>query len=86
MSNPRQEGPSTGLVAPAVLFLAFAAKDLFSEVTPGPTGHYGGACACDESHGGNDVDLGGLFAFLQRNFSLRTHQLLVSQCQQCHCS
>jgi len=35
MSNPRQEGPSTGLVAAAVLFLAFAAKDLFSEVTPG---------------------------------------------------
>ena len=96
MSNPRQEGPSTGLVAAAVLFLAFAAKDLFSEVTPGATGHYGGGgacgggacggCACGESHGGNDVDLGGLFAFLQRSLSLRTHQLLVSQCQQCHCT
>jgi len=35
MSNPRQEGPSTGLVAAAVLFVAFAAKDLFSEDTPG---------------------------------------------------
>ena len=35
MSNPRQEGPSTGLVAAAVLFVAFAAKDLFSEDAPG---------------------------------------------------
>ena len=35
MSNPRQEGPSTGLVAAAVLFVAFAAKDLFSEDSPG---------------------------------------------------
>jgi len=34
-TNPRQDGPSTGLVAAAVLFIAFAAKDLFSEDTPG---------------------------------------------------
>ena len=42
MSNPRQEGPSTGLVAAAVLFVAFAAKDLFSEDTPGARGGDGG--------------------------------------------
>ena len=35
MSTTRQDGPSTGLVAAAVLFVAFAAKDLFSETTPG---------------------------------------------------
>ena len=35
MSTIRQDGPSTGLVAAAVLFVAFAAKDLFSETTPG---------------------------------------------------
>ena len=34
-TSPRQDGPSTGLVAAAVLFIAFAAKDLFSEDTPG---------------------------------------------------
>ena len=42
MSNPRQEGPSTGLVAAAVLFVAFAAKDLLSEDTPGADGDGGG--------------------------------------------
>jgi len=35
MSTTKQDGPSTGLVAAAVLFVAFAAKDLFSETTPG---------------------------------------------------
>ena len=34
-TSPRQDGPSTGLVAAAVLFIAFAAKDLFSEDSPG---------------------------------------------------
>jgi len=50
MSNPRQEGPSTGLVAAAVLFVAFAAKDLFSEDTPGAvldTGVAKGASVAD---------------------------------------
>jgi len=50
MSNPRQEGPSTGLVAAAVLFVAFAAKDLFSEDTPGAvldTGVAKGASGAD---------------------------------------
>ena len=47
MSNPRQEGPSTGLVAAAVLFVAFAAKDLFSEDTPGADDDY-------DADGGDD--------------------------------
>ena len=47
MSNPRQEGPSTGLVAAAVLFVAFAAKDLFSEDTPGARGGHDD----DDAHG-----------------------------------
>ena len=49
MSNPRQEGPSTGLVAAAVLFVAFAAKDLFSEDTPGADDDY-------DADGGDDDD------------------------------
>ena len=52
MSNPRQEGPSTGLVAAAVLFLAFAAKDLFSEDTPGARGDHDD----DDAHG-SSLDL-----------------------------
>ena len=50
MSNPRQEGPSTGLVAAAVLFVAFAAKDLFSEDTPGTYGG-GGHDGGHDAHG-----------------------------------
>ena len=53
MSNPRQEGPSTGLIAAAVLFLAFAAKDLFSEDTPGGDGDSG------DGDGDGDGDVGG---------------------------
>ena len=55
MSNPRQEGPSTGLVAAAVLFVAFAAKDLLSEDTPGADDDGGG----DGGAGGGDAVGGG---------------------------